>query len=85
MFTLEDCIHRSSGSYCRTPAFRPKTVYSYVIEFADSESDLGLCNLSLFVELLAFLRIRMTITIENYSPTIRRNTVLIFYKTIFMP
>ena len=36
------------------PAFRPKIVYSYVIEVADSESDLGLQGKALVSEIFAF-------------------------------
>ena len=35
-------------------AFRPKIVYSYVIEVADSESDLGLHGRALVSEIFAF-------------------------------
>ena len=51
------------------PLFELRIVYSYVIEVADSESDLGLCKWSLIFEVFAFLRIRVTITIDNYSTT----------------
>ena len=37
-----------------------KIVYSYVIEVADSESDLGLHGKALVSEILVFLRIRVT-------------------------
>ena len=37
-----------------------KIVYSYVIEVADSESDLGLHCRALVSEILLFLRIRVT-------------------------
>ena len=40
------------------PAFRPKIVYSYVIEVADSESDLGLCNRCLVSEIFAFYHLQ---------------------------
>ena len=36
------------------PAFRPKIVYSYVVEVADSESDLGLHGKPLVSEIFAF-------------------------------
>ena len=49
-----------------TPAFRPKIVYSYVIEIADSESDLGLHSRNLVSEIFLFLRLRVTITIHKY-------------------
>ena len=62
------------GAPLKTPVIRLKTAYSYVIKVADSEysEQLGLCNVSLIVELFAFFRIRLTITItiENYSTAI---------------
>ena len=47
--------------------FDLKIIYSYVIEVADFETELGFYNRGLIVDLFAFLLIRMTITIENYS------------------
>ena len=38
------------------PTFRPKIAYFYVIEVADSGSDLGLCNRGLVSEVFAFYR-----------------------------
>ena len=40
------------------PLFDLKIVYSYVIEVADSESDLGLHGKTLVLKILIFLRIR---------------------------
>ena len=37
-----------------------RTVYSYVIEVADSESDFGLHNKALVSEILLFIRIKVT-------------------------
>ena len=42
------------------PLFDVKLVYSYVIEFADSESDFGLHGKALVSEILLFIRIRVT-------------------------
>ena len=42
------------------PLFDPKLVYSYVIEVADSESDLGFFSTALVSEIFLFLRIRVT-------------------------
>ena len=42
------------------PFFDLKLVYSYVIEVADSESDLGLHGKPLVSEKMVFLRIRVT-------------------------
>ena len=42
-----------------------KIVYSYVFETADSESDLSLHSSALISEIFAFLRKRVTITIEG--------------------
>ena len=61
--------------YNPPPLFDLKIVYYYVIEVADSESDLGLHGKALVLEIHVFARIRVTITIENYRTTIRRNTV----------
>ena len=38
----------------KPPAFRPKIVYSHVIEVADSESGLGLFSTTLVSEIFAF-------------------------------
>ena len=38
----------------KTPSFRPKIVYSYVVKIADCESDLGLHGKALVSEILAF-------------------------------
>ena len=40
------------------PAFRPKIVHSYVIEVANSESDLGLHGKSLISEIFAFYHLQ---------------------------
>ena len=42
------------------PLFVLKIVYSYVIEAADSKSDLGLYGRALVSEMMVFLRIRVT-------------------------
>ena len=42
------------------PLFDQKLVYSYVIELADSESDLGLFSTALVSEIMVFFRIRVT-------------------------
>ena len=67
------------GNGLESPAlFDLKIVLFSVIAVANSESHLGLCNWILVVELFAFLWIRVTITIDFYSITIRGNTVLYF-------
>ena len=55
-------MHRYSctGLLNLHPAFRLKTVYSYVIEVADSKSDLVLHGRALVSEIMVFLRIRVT-------------------------
>ena len=52
------------------PLFDLKIVYFYVIEVADSESDLGLHDLALVSKIQVFARTRVAITIENYKTTI---------------
>ena len=42
------------------PLFDLKVVYSYVIQVADSESDLGLHGKALVSEILIFLQLRVT-------------------------
>ena len=49
-----------AGRENRPPLFDLKIVYSYVIEVADSESDLGLHGRALVSEIMVFLRIRVT-------------------------
>ena len=50
----------TTGENPPPPLFDLKIVYSYVIEVADSESDLGLHDKPLVSEILIFLRIRVT-------------------------
>ena len=71
--------------YKKTPLFDIKIVYSYVIEVADSESDLGLFSTTLVSEIFAFY------DILEYArgPTGRRGhvqlytLVKIFYSNFF--
>ena len=47
--------YRNNGTTLQNPpAFRPKTVYSYVIEVADPESDLGLHDKALVSKIFSF-------------------------------
>ena len=71
------------------PAFRPKIVYFYVIEVADSESDLGLHGRALvseifvFYHLLEYARDRPGLCranqdqIRNQRPRLRRNRLFL--------
>ena len=47
------------------PFFDQKLVYSYVIELADFESDLGFFSTALVSEIMVFLRIRVTCIFFN--------------------
>ena len=53
-------VHRNCGTPGDPPLFELKLMYSYVIELADSESDLGFFNSALVSEIMVFLRIRVT-------------------------
>ena len=58
------------------PLFDLKIVYSYVIEDADSESNLGLHGRALVSEIMVFLRIRVTCIVQLndlFCTTIREN------------
>ena len=63
----------------KTPSlFELKIEFSYVIEVADSESDLGLHNTTLVSELLAFVRIRVSYIFDFgylFPITIRENVI----------
>ena len=65
-----------------TPLFDLKLVYSYVIEVADSESDLGLHGKALDSAIMVFLRIRVTCIVQLsdlYFTTIRKNASIIIH------
>ena len=55
-YNIRDLVHLEKSP----PLFDRKLVYYYVIEVADSESDLGLHGKPLVSEKMAFLRIRVT-------------------------
>ena len=63
------------------PLFDLKVVYSYVIEVADSESELGMFSTALVLEVLLFLRIRVTCIfqlddLDLFCTTIRKNAFI---------
>ena len=61
------------------PLFDLKLVYSYVIEVADPESDLGLHGRALVSEIMVFLRIRVTCIFllnDRFCTTIRKNACI---------
>ena len=56
-FSNKSSIHftqKQAALVYKPPAFRPKIVYSYVIEVADYESGLGLHGKALVLEIFAF-------------------------------
>ena len=65
-----------AGRETPPPLFDLKIVYSYVIEVADSESDLGLHGRALVSEIMVFFRIRVTCIFQLndlFCTTIRGN------------
>ena len=61
------------------PLFNLKIVYSYVIEVADSESELGLHGKALVLKIMVFLQIRVTCIFQLndlYCTTIRENAYI---------
>ena len=80
------CSHIFGNSlillYKKNPSVYLKIVYSYVIEVAESESDLGWHDKALVSKIFVFLRIRMIITIENAQNPQKLSNTLKTFKTL---